>query len=86
MRLIEILQPQSVSEVGCKLGINQIILGAQFLPESLLDYSPAFSHDFDAHRRVQVKQGNEAVILKLGEFINNNAIINNPAGPRLTFK
>ena len=84
MWLIKILQPQSVSEVGCKLGINQIILGAQFLQitcnnfsrsgnsidtvqalsgtnrlsESLLDYSLAFSHDFETHRRVQVKQGN----------------------------
>ena len=31
MRLIEILQPQSVLEVGCTLGINQIILGTEFL-------------------------------------------------------
>ena len=31
MRLIEILQPQSVLEVGCTLGINQIILGTRFL-------------------------------------------------------
>ena len=81
---IKILRPQSVSEVGCKFGINQIILGAQILQitcnnfsrsgnsidavqalletnrlsEDLLDYSPAFSHDFEAHRCVQVKQGN----------------------------
>lgn len=31
MRLIEILQQQSVLEVGCTLGINQIILGTRFL-------------------------------------------------------
>ena len=82
MRLIEILQPQSVLEVGCTLGINQIILGTEFLqitcncisrsgngvatfqalsgterlPGSLLDNAPEFSHDSEAHLRIQVNQ------------------------------